>query len=487
MKIVALLGFALNVGCVMAQALFDLDTTFRSTVERRTVNSILPLPDGDVVISGIMRFPGDANDRTGARLNSDGTQDLSFANETYMGGKLMPWNGRIYAGNGNIVRRLWPNGTLDTDFILMNADPYFSSGQGGDYHVYPDGRILMTGLHLLSDTIHGYEGFYSMVWFSNTGYLDTTAHHRTSDNSIFALEEQPDGRFLCSGWISQYEGQPVGHVFRVLPDGALDPSFTTDFIWGEANAITVLADQRIILSGYMIRDGMTDTLRVVRLLPDGSLDPTFNNALSAPREQFGNHSNLKHTVLEDGRIVLHGGFYQVDGEPRSGIAMLNPDGELIDDAFTPGGCGNYYDELNSINVHSTWGMAQGPEGDWYIHGGYHGYDDGTKNDTLQRFVSRLYGLDVGVKEPAAETGSGLRLYPNPASSWVVLAYDLDESAMGGPLVIRDLMGREVHRATLKGAMGQVLWDTRQVPAGSYSVVLQGALQGPLTQKLIIQP
>ncbi|MBK9539322.1 MAG: hypothetical protein IPO12_11360 [Flavobacteriales bacterium] len=56
MKIVALLGFALNVGCVMAQALFDLDTTFRSTVERRTVNSILPLPDGDVVISGIMRF-----------------------------------------------------------------------------------------------------------------------------------------------------------------------------------------------------------------------------------------------------------------------------------------------------------------------------------------------------------------------------------------------------------------------------------------------
>ncbi|MBK7084309.1 MAG: T9SS type A sorting domain-containing protein [Flavobacteriales bacterium] len=244
----------------------------------------------------------------------------------------------------------------------------------------------------------------------------------------------------------------------------------------------MLADGRIILSGYLRGNGMTDTLRLARLMPDGSLDPTFNNDLSAPREQFGNHSNLRHTVLEDGRIVLHGGFYQVDGEPRSGIAMLNPDGELIDDAFTPGGCGNYYDELNSINVHSTWGMAQGPEGDWYIHGGYHGYDDGTVNDTLQRFVSRLYGLDVGIGVSTSFQGPSLTLQPNPADGEVTIGYENGTSRT--VIAVRDITGREVFRK-LVGASGSWRWDTSAIPAGTYMVALLNEGSVRAAQRLVV--
>lgn len=45
-----------------------------------------------------------------------------------------------------------------------------------------------------------------------------------------------------------------------------------------------------------------------------------------------------------------------------GIAMLTPDGELSDDAFAGGGCGNYFDQLNNTNVHSSRGMALAHDG-----------------------------------------------------------------------------------------------------------------------------
>ena len=39
---------------------FTLDTTFRSDIIHQNVNSLLVLPDGKLIASGIMRFPGDA-------------------------------------------------------------------------------------------------------------------------------------------------------------------------------------------------------------------------------------------------------------------------------------------------------------------------------------------------------------------------------------------------------------------------------------------
>ncbi|MFZ1694071.1 MAG: hypothetical protein WAT74_12800, partial [Flavobacteriales bacterium] len=103
---------------------FSLDLGFRTEIEVQNVNSILSLPDGDVIISGQIKFPGDISTRSGARLNPDGSRDLGFANVAYMGGKLVSWNDRIYQGNGNGVRRSWPDGTLDGGFVIN--PPYVS-------------------------------------------------------------------------------------------------------------------------------------------------------------------------------------------------------------------------------------------------------------------------------------------------------------------------------------------------------------------------
>ncbi|MBL7964927.1 MAG: hypothetical protein JNM31_13910, partial [Flavobacteriales bacterium] len=204
-----------------AQQPFDLDTSFSANISVWYVTSILPLADGKVIISGQVKFPGDLDFRSGARLNTNGTRDPSFPEVAYMGGKITEWNGRYYTGNGIGLRRSWLSGSLDLSFDMVNS-PYHSNVQGGDYHVYPDGRILMSGLHQLSDSIRGYMGYHCLVWFSNTGYLDTTAHHRTCAGSLDFFTELPNGKFIGSGSTGIWDGQAASNIIRFHADGALD-------------------------------------------------------------------------------------------------------------------------------------------------------------------------------------------------------------------------------------------------------------------------
>lgn len=467
-----------------AQQPFDLDTTFRAATvasgDPLGVNSMIVLPDGDLILSGQVRFPWDTAPRSGCRLNSDGSLDLNFAQNPQMGGKLTPWNGRIYQRNGNGVRRSWLDGTLDTDYVTWNVGPYFVLGQGGDYHVYPDGRILMSGSHDLLDSIRGYVGSYELVWFNNSGYLDTTAQHRNCNGVIYRFEPQPDGKFVCSGWCTIYENQPVSQIFRVHADGALDTTFQTDFVWGEADDITVMSDGRILLSGALQRSGEADTLHFVRLMPDGSVDASFNSGLDVRELQLDQQSaliSLFHTRLDDGRLVIHGGFDRVAGELRRGIAVLDSTGYLLSDAFAGNGCGDY-DTGNFPVSHGTWGMARDPIGNWYIYGSYAGYDDGTTNDPQQRFVSRLHGLNVGVLE--REQPLQLQVYPNPTSG--LAQVQLREGVTRATLHVLDAQGRLVQEQEVQGNTYKL--DLSDQGPGVYAVRVRTE-QGRVGHKLVV--
>ena len=465
-----------------AQQPFDLDTSFRTDLVHQNVNSLVLMDDGGVVISGQLKFPWEPSwlpPRSGAKLLPNGARDTFFEEYPLMGGKLQRWNGKLYAANGQGLRRLNEDGSLDATFSMVSI-PYFSIGQGGDYHVYPDGRVLFSGSHILTDSIRGFMGSHELVWFFNNGYLDTTATHRSGNGPIYEIEQQPDGKFLCSGWLTQYDGQPCSHIFRVHPDGALDTTFHTDFTWGEANAFTTLPDGRILASGSLKRTGLSDTLQMVRLMPDGSLDNTFNNALSSPNEDFGELTSLGHTRLDDGRIVLHGNFYSVDGEPRRGIALLSENGFLLNDYFNGAGCGNYYDSWLQVNYHYTRGMVQDPSGNWYIYGTYIGYDDGTTNDPQQRFVSRLYGLNVGVRE--VEEPVQLEVYPNPAHTSTTVRWARPGSTQ---LRLLDVTGREVYRSAHQGT--EAVLDLGGLPAGPYVIQITDQTHRRWSRTLIVEP
>jgi uncharacterized delta-60 repeat protein len=468
-----------GLGCVSiaayGQAPIQLDTSFRTLINTWYVSSVLPLSDGDIIISGQLKFPGDLTFRSGAKLHSDGSLDSFFPVAAFMSGKLTAWNGNIYQGNGQIVRRSWPDGSLDPDFIMMNNGPYFSSLQGGDYHVYPDGRVLMSGVHQLSDTVRGFEGLYSLIWFSNTGYLDTTRTHRYCDGSISWFTELPDGKYLCSGILSTYESQPVDHVFRVLPNGALDTTFHSGISWGYATALRPLPDGRVYVGGAFGITGDPDTLNLVRMMPDGSLDPSFNNHIDMAITEMTNFSSaIVRSVhqLDAAHIVVMGQFEAVEGEVLRNICLLDTTGQLSYDHFTGPGCGNF--TYQGQTASSIAGIVPAPDGSYYVYGAYHGYGDASGTDTTQRMISRLYGLDVGIPQ---EPGLGLRfkIKPNPSDGRFTADLDLSEQThVEGDLLLQvfDAQGRLVERRNLGRQLEQTIaLDLTTQPTGLYSAHL----------------
>ncbi len=450
------------------QVPFDLDTTFATAISRVYVASLVPLQNGDILVAGRFQHPESSTLLGVGRLTSEGLWDLSFDASNLGSGKIVPWNERIYVGTTQTVRRLMPTGVADPEFISMNLGAYFSSLQGGDYHVYPDGRVLMSGAHVLSDSIRGFEGLYSLIWFTNTGYLDTTRTHRLCNGVIYAIEEQPDGKFLCTGTMTTYEGQPVNTVFRVLADGALDTTFEAPLQWyGEARDYHTLQDGRILVSGPLKLIGSEDIQGVIRLLSDGSLDPSFNlldfDATFTPSQIPSVSSILQ---LSPDRFIITGVFDKINGVDRGGIAMIDSSGALVEDVFDGLGCGEYEYAVSSGSTTYKYiaGIVPTQDGSFYIHGGYHGYDDGSTNDTTQRMVSRLYGLEVGVREQ--EYSTVLSLFPNPSDGPLRIASS-GLNWLGAGITVFDPQGRKVAEGTLLEESPEL--DLRDLPSGCYVV------------------
>jgi uncharacterized delta-60 repeat protein len=485
--IAALVG---AIGFAKAQQPLSLDLSFRAQFDDWQVTSILPLEDGDVIISGQIKFAGDEYFRSGARLNNDGSRALGFAEVTYMGGKLTQWEDKVYAQNAIGVRRLYTDGSLDETFNMVNA-PYFLALQGGDYHVYPDGRILMSGVHQVNYPDSNWVGFYNLIWFSSEGYLDTTRAPRMGDGVIYRFKELPDGKFICTGPMSQYDGHPTSAIFRVHADGRLDTTFITGVTWGQAACFLPLDDGRCYAGGLFRINGISDTLNLVRFLPDGSLDPTFNNghAFIAPppiTSMFVRGVVAGITPLDAGRLVVTGTFRNVDGIQRGSICLIDTAGQLLDDHFSAGGCGPHtyqgFTDAAIQDIIITDSVC-------YIWGDYHGYNDGTTNDPLQRFVTRLYGPDFStrVMENADVVTTTLSILPNPAWSSTAITLGGTPTEFLGALVLRDLTGRSLAKQVVKGPGTEWVMDVGSIPSGTYLITLLDAHGTQLTtERLVVQ-
>jgi hypothetical protein len=90
-------------------------------------------------------------------------------------------------------------------------------------------------------------------------------------------------------------------------------------------------------------------------------------------------------------------------------------------------------------------------------------------------------------EANAEPVVALSLLPNPASTWVTVAYELTGKVENAFARIMDAGGREVAMFTIANTQGQHVWDTRQVPAGVYSVELFNIGLRVETKRLVVQP
>jgi len=474
----------------MAQAPLCVDTTFQVPFTHREIDGFDFMPDGRILVAGGMSQGPPAV--TGlSRLLPDGTIDPTFGpNYILRSADVRVRNGEFYfasIGATGVRRFFIVDGTIDYSYGLVY--PEFSTSHRSDFHTFANGKQWRTGSY--SKQFYDDEGQqigneqgYGLIQVLADGSVDPAFDHkRTMPGSLAAIQETPDGRFLISSSVgTQYEGRSVGGVLRVWPDGHLDTTFQSTISWGSISRnFYFYPDGRMLVFGRMMApEYPNDTLAVMRLNPDGSTDTTLPSIPFLSYTYFRGFATITdHLEVEPGKLIVVGDFNAIGDQPMGAIAAIDTSGNVLWDYLPGTGAGFFDDPWLNGNDRYLFKIKQAPDGYIYICGKYAGFNDGCGDHPEQKFITRLYPLNVGVKEHSAERG--IRVYPNPGSDKMNVSFEGPETYT---VSIQDLQGRAVLERVIGSGTAPI--DVSSLSQGMYTVLFIGANGERSTTKWIKQ-
>lgn len=294
------------------------------------VNVVVRQPDGKLIIGGdFITFNGQVKNHI-ARLNPDGSLDATFNSGTGCDGSIytlyLQPDGKILVGgafvtyNGSSVGRiirLNTDGTQDLSFqstdgfdgdvfsIDMQTDKKFVVG--GSFSTYNDSACVGIGR------------------IDSSGVFDNTFNNggAGTDNIVTNATVLPNGKIIAAGYFTFYNGSPAARVVRINTNGSIDNTFITGAGFNNnVNELVVQPDGKILLTGNFTQYNGTGINRVVRLDTTGTRDASFNP---------GAGPNLScNTVFlnPDNKIYIGGTFTQIDSFARLRFARLESNGLL---------------------------------------------------------------------------------------------------------------------------------------------------------------
>jgi uncharacterized delta-60 repeat protein len=362
-----------RIGLARLHADGSIDHGFNASLAAGAVHAILVLPDQRILIGGTFTQVGLLQRHRLARLNADGSVDASFSANTdgTVRALARQSDGRILVGGSfenlgglsrSFLARLTVDGAVDPDFsphvshsvrsLLVQSNRHilaggtfttvnglprrglvrldFSGNVDAAFDQQLDGSVRALGMQVdgnvviggLFDTVHGLPR-KGIARLQPDGSLDM-AFNANSDGSVLAIAIAPDGRIVAGGLFGSMCGAPHINLVRFVPAGGCDPGFTAG-VDKLVNAIVVQPDDKIVVGGqFNVVAGYTapHQQRLARFYPDGSLDRTLSPGI--------NSIVVSMALQPDGKILVGGGFLEVDGHPRPRIARLNADGTLDD-------------------------------------------------------------------------------------------------------------------------------------------------------------
>lgn len=284
-------------------------------------------PDGKSVAAGFV-IEGGKDNFALVRYMPDGTLDPNFGTGgkvvTSVGdggvgteaitslalqpdGKLVAlgsdWSAADDAGH-TVVARYLPDGTLDSTFGtdgvatlgLANELPRALALDGND--------IVVTSS-------------YRLVRLTDKGAIDQSfggGQAQGGGNSPIAVEH--DGSILAVDGVLAPSGEPALEVMRVLPTGAVDPTWKASVSVVDASGLAIpekvleQPDGKVLLIAGVIEHlgGISPShIAFVRFNVDGSLDPTFGTGGITTTSLAFPHAGVVDAVLApDGRLVAGG-------------------------------------------------------------------------------------------------------------------------------------------------------------------------------------
>jgi uncharacterized delta-60 repeat protein len=298
------------------------------------VRSISIQSDGKILIGGAFTdFDGSTRNRL-VRLNSDGTEDTGFYTNLGTGFDATIWSisiqsdGKILVGgefedfDGNTRNRLVrlnSDGTEDTGF-------YTNLGTGFNNPVLSIKVQLNTKI-LVCGSFNGFDANVRnyLVRLNSDGTEDTGFYTNLGtgfDIPVYSLEIQPDGLILVGGDFNDFDGNVRNYLVRLNSDGTEDTGFYANLGDGFDNrvwSIKVQLDAKILVGGgFTDLDGNTRN-RLVRLNSDGTEDTGFYNNLG-----LGFNNDIYSLELQsDEKILVGGGFTAFDGNTRNRLVRLS--------------------------------------------------------------------------------------------------------------------------------------------------------------------
>ncbi len=240
----------------------------------------------------------------------------------------------------NPITRLNPDGTIDSSFRVRGVTNAFGAEttQGSALAVAPDGKILFGGYWVLGGGVRGIvrinsDGSIDPAFSKGPGFAFVESAGGT-DAAITGIIAQPDGKTLVCGSFSAFHQAPREDIVRINSDGTVDSGFNPgEQLWaalsstnGYVSAMALANSQKIYVALSLPKLGSPPTTTVFRLNPDGTIDPTFTPTGATN----GAILNIK-TDRNDLAIAL-GSFEEFAGRPRHGIVRMNANGG-VDPAF----------------------------------------------------------------------------------------------------------------------------------------------------------
>ncbi len=281
-----------------------------------------------------------------ARLNNDGSLDGSFlhpfpqSQDPYLQTGILGLDGKIttggsFASSGKALLRVNSDGSLDNGFLgnVLTRGLVFAS------LLEPDGKIMVGGnFHFLGSAPRR-----SLGRLNTDGTVDTTFVPGVAfGNNVRSIVRLQEGKYLVGGSVDSLQN-PGPAVWRLFPDGTLDPSFSPAVLnLGSAvYALALQPDGRVIIGGDFTTVNGSTRRGLARLNEDGSLD-----SLSAPIQTFSG-GIFDIFVQPTGKIVIGGSFQGPSGSGIGGIARVNADGSL-DPTFNSN-LGGFFNSVNSVS------------------------------------------------------------------------------------------------------------------------------------------
>jgi uncharacterized delta-60 repeat protein len=225
-----------------------------------------------------------------------------------------------------IVRCNSLDGSLDATF---NANAG-TNGVTYSLALQANGQIVLGGTFTQLNLTAGYSNLGRL---NTDGSLDSTFTAMT-DTTVQVVLADPDGTIVIGGIFAQVDGAARAGLARLLPTGAIDPSFAA-----AAGADGPVAALDLQSNGQLVIGGTFDTVEgaarscLARLNADGTLDATFNaGTISVPS---GTPLVSSITQQVDGKLIVAGLFSEINGVTLPNVARLNTDGS-VDNTFNPG-------------------------------------------------------------------------------------------------------------------------------------------------------